>query len=136
MIRSILAVIAGSVVWMITALGMDAVLMKFTPASFGTKGEVESVPLLLFMLSYSLLFSVLGGFVTAYIAGRKELQHALALGVLQLTMGIMATIQFFDTAPLWFHVACMSLLVPANIAGGWLRLTQKQGQRYGARVAA
>lgn len=136
MIRSILAVIAGSVTWMVTALGMDAVLMKFTPLSFGTKGEVESVSMLLFMLSYSLLFSVLGGYVAAYIAGRKEIQHAFALGVLQLTMGIMATVQFFDTAPLWFHVACMSLIVPANVAGGWLRLMQKQNSGYGARVAA
>ncbi len=79
MIRSIIAVIAGSVVWMVTALGMDEVLRKLIPNSFGTKGEVESVPLLLFMLSYSLLFSVLGGYVTAYIARRNEIQHALIL---------------------------------------------------------
>jgi hypothetical protein len=107
MFRSIVAVIAGSITWMVTALGMDGVLMKLIPASFGANGAVGSVPLLLFMLSYSLLFSVLGGFVTAYLAGRKEIQHAFALGVLQLAMGIMATIQFFDTAPLWFHIACM-----------------------------
>lgn len=135
MLRSIIAVIAGSVVWMVTALGMDALLMTFMPSWFGANGKTESVPLLLFMMSYSLLFSVLGGFVTAFIARRNEVRHALVLGVLQLAMGIMATVKFYDTAPLWFHVTFLLLLVPANILGGWLRLTQKQNSIHSARVA-
>ena len=135
MIRSIIAVIAGSVVWMVTALGMDALLMTFMPEWFGANGKTESVPLLLFMMSYSLLFSVLGGFVTASIARRKEIQHALALGGLQLAMGIIATVQFYDTAPLWYHVMFLMLLVPANIFGGQLRTMQKRNSSHGARVA-
>ncbi len=135
MIRSIIAVIAGSVIWMVTALGMDGVLMSLMPAWFGANGKVESVPLMLFMMSYSLLFSVLGGFVTASIARRKEIQHALALGVLQLAMGIIATVQFYDTAPLWYHVMFLMLLVPANIFGGQLRTMQKRNSSHGARVA-
>ncbi len=135
MIRSIIAVIAGSVIWMVTALGMDGVLMSLMPTWFGANGKVESVPLMLFMMSYSLLFSVLGGFVTASIARRKEIQHALALGVLQLAMGIIATVQFYDTAPLWYHVMFLVLLVPANIFGGQLRTMQKRNSSHGARVA-
>ena len=135
MIRSIIAVIAGSVIWMVTALGMDGVLMSLMPAWFGANGKVESVPLMLFMMSYSLLFSVLGGFVTASIARRKEIQHALALGGLQLAMGIIATVQFYDTAPLWYHVMFLMLLVPANIFGGQLRTMQKRNSSHGARVA-
>ncbi len=135
MIRSIIAVIAGSVIWMVTALGMDGVLMSLMPAWFGANGNVESVPLMLFMMSYSLLFSVLGGFVTASIARRKEIQHALALGGLQLAMGIIATVQFYDTAPLWYHVMFLMLLVPANIFGGQLRTMQKRNSSHGARVA-
>jgi len=134
MIRSIIAVIAGSVIWMVTALGMDGVLMSLMPTWFGANGKVESVPLMLFMMSYSLLFSVLGGFVTASIARRKEIQHALALGVLQLAMGIIATVQFYDTAPLWYHVMFLMLLVPANIFGGQLRTMQKRNSSHGARV--
>ncbi len=134
MIRSIIAVIAGSVIWMVTALGMDGVLMSLMPTWFGANGKVESVPLMLFMMSYSLLFSVLGGFVTASIARRKEIQHALALGGLQLAMGIIATVQFYDTAPLWFHVTFLLLLVPANIFGGQLRAMQKRNPSFGARA--
>lgn len=125
MVRSILAVIAGSLTWMVTALGMDTILMSLAPQWFGPNGKVESVPLMLFMMSYSLLFSALGGYVAALIAQRKEILHAFVLGVLQLLMGIVATIYFFDTAPLWWHLTFLTLLIPANIFGGWLRQTQK-----------
>lgn len=125
MLRSILAIIAGSVAWMVTALGMDAVLMAIAP-NFFDAGKVKSLPLLLFMMTYSLLFSVLGGYVTALVARRKEMQHALALGLLQFAMGFAATIKFFDTAPLWYHVVFLTLLIPAILIGGQLRLMQKR----------
>ena len=125
MLRSILAIIAGSVAWMVTALGMDAVLMALAPQFFDGNGKVESLPLLLFMMAYSLSFSVLGGYVTAFVAKRKELQHALALGMLQFAMGLAATVKFFDTAPLWYHVLFLTLLIPAILIGGRLRMMQK-----------
>jgi ABC-type multidrug transport system permease subunit len=130
MLRSILAIIAGSVAWMVTALGMDAVMMAIVPHLYDANGKVESLPLLLFSMTYSLLFSVLGGYVTALVAKRKELQHALALGVLQFVMGIAATIKFFDTAPLWYHVVFLTLLIPAILVGGQLRMMQKR-RRFG-----
>ncbi|MBV9959380.1 MAG: hypothetical protein JO360_13220, partial [Acidobacteria bacterium] len=65
MLRSILAVIAGSVTWMVTALGTDALMMSLYPHLYNGGGRVENVPLLLFSGFYSLLFSVLGGYVTA-----------------------------------------------------------------------
>jgi len=126
MLRSILAVILGSVVWMITALGTDSILMALKPSWIDANGRVESVPALLFMAFYSLLFSVLGGYVTALIARRREVLHAFILGLLQLAMGIVATVKFFDTAPLWFHLLFLVLLVPANVLGGQLRARQKR----------
>ncbi len=134
MLRSILAVIAGSVVWMITALGMDSILMALAPSLFDANGRVESVPALLFMAFYSVLFSILGGYVTALLARRRELLHAFILGLLQLAMGIAATIKFWDTAPLWFHLLILVLLVPANVFGGQLRIRQKRKGARGGRA--
>lgn len=135
MLRSILAVIAGSVVWMVTALGMDAILMSIWPQWFSAGGRVESVPLLLFSMSYSLLFGVLGGYVTAVVARRAEVKHALALGILQLLMGIAATIKFWDTAPAWYHIIFLSLLIPAILLGGWLRANRRHKLGAGAVAA-
>ena len=135
MLRSILAVIAGSVVWMVTALGMDAILMSIWPQWFVEGGKVESVPLLLFMMFYSLLFSVLAGYVTAVIARRAEIKHALALGIFQLLMGIAGSIKFWDTAPAWYHIAFLTLLVPAILLGGWLRANRQHRLGVGALPA-
>lgn len=129
MLRSILAVIAGSITWMVTALGMDLIIMSLFPQLYGEGGKVEYVPLLLFSGFYSLLFSVLGGYVTALIARRSELMHVFILGVLQLVMGIVATIKMWDTAPVWYHVMFLTLLIPANLLGGQLRLMQKSKTR-------
>jgi hypothetical protein len=125
MLRSILAVIAGSITWMVTALGADSLLMNIFPQWYNGGGLVESIPVLLLSGFYALLFSVLGGYVTALIARRHELQHVSILGVLQLLMGIMATIKFWHTAPVWYHLTFLVLLVPANLLGGYLRMTRK-----------
>jgi hypothetical protein len=127
MLKSILAVIAGSVVWMATALGTDVFLMNVFPNWFGEGGRVDSVPVLLLMMCYSLGFSVLGGYVTGLIAGRAEVKHALALGLLQLAMGAVATAQHWDQAPAWYHVVFLALLVPANLLGGYLRAAGRGG---------
>jgi hypothetical protein len=136
MLRSIVAVIAGSVTWMVTALGTDEILMRVAPQWFGANWKVESVPVLLLMMGYSIVFSALGGYVAALIAGRKEISHAFVLGVLQLLMGIAATVRFFDSAPLWWHLCFLALLIPANVFGGLLRIAQKYRVLSGGRATA
>lgn len=135
MLRSILAVIAGSVTWMVTALGMDFVLMSVAPQWFGPGGRTERAPVLLFMMCYALGFSVLGGYVAAAVARRREIAHAFVLGLVQLAMGVAATINFWDTAPAWYHLTFLALLVPANVLGGRLRQARKAGPSRRPAVA-
>lgn len=129
-LRSILAVIAGSVTWMVTALGTDNLLATVRPEWFGAEGRVEDVPVLLFLLSYSLAFAVLAGYVTGWIARLKEIQHTLALGVVQLAMGIAATVVYFDVAPAWYHFTFLTLLIPAHVLGGWLRKRRRLARQF------
>ncbi len=84
MIRSIFAVIAGSVVWTMMWLGSNALVMRLFPDWYGEGGKVESAPVLLFMILRSVIFSILAGYITAWIARRSEIKHTFALGVLQL----------------------------------------------------
>ncbi len=127
MIRSIFAVIAGSVVWTMLWLGSNALVMRLFPDWYGEGGKVESAPVLLFMILRSVIFSILAGYITAWIARRSEIKHTFALGVLQLVLGIIATIQFYNVAPLWYHALFLTLLIPSNVFGGWLREIQKGG---------
>lgn len=124
--RSILAVLAGSLTWMITALGTDNVLAAWHPEWFGANGRVDAVAVLILLLSYSLGFAILAGYVTGWIARRNETKHALALGVLQLAMGTAATIAYFDVAPVWYHATFLVLLIPTHLLGGWLRARQRR----------
>ena len=128
-IRSALAVAAGSVTWMITALGTDNVLALMHPEWFGAAGRVEDVGVLLFLLSYSLGFAVLAGYVTGWIARQREIQHTIALGVLQLAMGTAATIAYFDVAPAWYHLTFLALLIPAHVLGGMIRKRRRLHRR-------
>ncbi|MGH9943443.1 MAG: hypothetical protein ACRD9R_13935 [Pyrinomonadaceae bacterium] len=125
MLRSILALVAGSITWMVTALGTDLMLMSLFPGWFDANGRVESVSVMMMMMTYSLSYSVLGGYVTGYIARRSEAAHAFALGLLQLAMGLVATIKMWDTAPAWWHVTFLLLLIPANVIGGLLRASTR-----------
>jgi len=125
MLRSILAVIAGSLAWTVMWLGSNAALLKLFPGWYGESGRVESLPVLLFIIFRSVVFSVLAGYLTALIARRRELQHTFALGLWQLALGLIATAQFYDAAPLWYHLFFLVLLIPANVLGGQLRMVQK-----------
>ena len=124
--RSILAVLAGSITWMVTALGTDNVLAAWRPEWSGATGPVTDPAVLLLLLSYSLSFAVLAGYVTGWIARTSEVKHTLALGALQLAMGTAATIAYFDVAPLWYHATFLGLLIPAHVLGGWLRARQRR----------
>ena len=126
MLRSILAVIAGVVVWMVTAFGTDMIVFRLFPQFVDSATRrVDNVPLLFLMLAYCLAYSVLGGYVTGTIARRREVPHAFVLGLLQLAMGTAATVANWETAPAWFHLALLALLVPANVAGGQWRAVSK-----------
>jgi hypothetical protein len=127
MIRSIFAVVVGSVVWMGTALGTDVLIHKLAPNWFDAQGRVDAVGVLLLMMCYALGFSVLGGYVTAAVARCREVHHAFALGLLQLAMGVVATVNFWHTAPAWYHLTFLALLIPANVFGGYLRAARGGG---------
>lgn len=119
MIRSILAVLAGNIIWAILFLGSNAILARLLPAQIKAD-KIESVPALLLLLALSLIFSIIAGYITARIAKRKEITHTLVLGVLQLAMGIAAQMANYDAVPLWYHIVFLLLLIPGNLFGGWL----------------
>lgn len=125
MIRSILAVIAGSVVWTILWLGSHAVLSNVMPNQLKVS-RVESVPALLLLIVLSVTFSIIAGYVTAQIARRKEMTHVWALGILQLAMGIAAQLSYFDVLPVWYHITFLLLLIPGNLIGGLLRTRKNE----------
>lgn len=118
--RSVFAVLAGSIAIGITALGSDYVLGLLIPSAFNNQGRMPQSSLLLFMTAYSVVFSVLGGYITARLAAKAPMAHVLALAILQLIGGLASAMQMGGSVPQWFEVLIVTLPLPAILLGGQL----------------
>ena len=126
MLRSVLSVAAGTIIWTVLWLSTNAALAAALPEGiFREDGTTDSAGVLLVILAASVLFSVVAGYATATLARSAEIKHALALGVLQLAIGVFVQLQYWDVMPLWYHVSFLGLLLPGNVFGGRLRLQRK-----------
>ncbi len=121
MLHSILAVIAGNLAWTALWLGTNSLLAGPFPEIWGPGVRLDDPLVLLLIITYSFVFSVLAGWVTAWVARRGEVKHAVALGVLQLALGLAVTVAAYATAPLWYHLAFLALLIPGNMLGAVLK---------------
>lgn len=86
----------------------------------------DSIPVALGELLLGLCCSILGGYVAAWMARQRELQHALATGIASLAIGIaLLSLQFLLPLPLappsWSTIVALLLTVPAALLGGFLR---------------
>ena len=124
MLRSIAAIVLGFVLIGALAFGADAVLRSVMPSAFSPSGRVDSVPILLLMQAYVIIFAVTGCYLAARLAPRRPLAHALVLGALGLAFNVAGTIAMWNTAPAWYHVMALALVMPAAWLGGRLRELQ------------
>ncbi|MDF1502896.1 hypothetical protein [Roseisolibacter sp. H3M3-2] len=134
MLRSIVAVVVGFMVIGALAFGTDAVLKSTIPQSFGPDGAVSDVGLLLVMQLYVFAYATFGCWLTARLAPSRPMRHALVLGVLGLAFNVAGTVAMWHTAPAWYHVLALALVMPAAWLGGWIRERQLAGG--GALAAA
>ena len=128
MIKSILSVLAGAVVWSLLWFALYGVLMAI-PGAVHADGSIHSVPVLLLILISSVVMSVLAGYLTARLAPSSPIAHGVALGVLQLTLGIYFQTQSWSLVPIWYHLSFLALLLPGNVYGAWLFTQRRRGLR-------
>ncbi len=121
MIRSILAVLAGPVVYGIVMLPVNKLVMILAPGAFREDGTPDRVDVRILLLALSCVYAAAGGYVGAWIAQENLLAHAVAMCVLQLAIGIMVQRQFWDVLPVWYHYSFFVLLVIGTLVGFWLR---------------
>jgi putative membrane protein (TIGR04086 family) len=75
----------------------------------------------LLLYTYTALSIACGGYVTAWIARRSQVKHAVIMGVIQLGLTVLAMMAFHDEGPLQIWIVSMVTTVPAAWAGGVLR---------------
>ncbi len=122
--RSILAIVSGFVVIAALSFSADWAIGYMWPGLFDAAGRTESVGLLTFTLAYVALFAVLGCYLAARLAPNRPMQHALLLGGVGLLFSVVGTIVAWASAPAWYHVVALALVMPYAWVGGHLRMLE------------
>ncbi len=123
-LRSIGAVAAGEVIF-----GGSAVLL-FQLARMDPYAPRPSPIFMLFTTLYGAFFAALGGYVTARLAGRREMEHTAALVCLIILIAAGSLVAMLGKGTVWSEIATLVVMAPCAALGGLFRRRQTQ------RVAA
>lgn len=122
--RSAGAVLLGLVFIFVTSLGTDQVLhvLKVYPP-WGQ--PMYDSGLLSLALAYRIVYAVAGCYLTARLAPRRPMRHAMTLGFIGLvlsTLGAIGAIVAGNLGPSWYPIALAITALPcAWLGGAWHR---------------
>lgn len=128
--RVALAVVAGAVVWAVLWIGGTRAGQAAFPAQLAEGQPITSSAALLALILYSVVLSLLAGFVAAAVARERWSAAVWALALLQLALGIIAETSYWSLMPVWYHVVFLALVVPATVAGGKWRASRAPATGY------
>jgi len=127
-IRSIVAVLGG-----IGLISIVVEVLEFTLVNAVSGGTITDMQgyfavrnqpaILTAKLGYNSVGAVLGGYLTARVAGRQEMRHAWAAVLLQTTglvWGFTAG-EYAEFTPAWMRIALVLLTGPAMLVGASIR---------------
>jgi hypothetical protein len=117
-LRSVGAVVAGLLANVIFAGIADQILHWL--GVFPPWGQMtyEPVPYVL-AVTYRAVFGVAGGYITARLAARAPMRHAVALGVVGLVVclgGVVAAV-VSNLGPVWYAVLLFVIAMPVSLLG-------------------
>jgi hypothetical protein len=126
LLRSLSAIPLGWIVSFVGCMITMIVIAIFYPQTF-KPGVQLPVGWLLIILSISSIYGIIGGFVTALIAQRSEIKHAigLVLVTLLISLCLICTDKNAAQVPDWYRIAGPILVVLSILLGGWLRMKQR-----------
>ena len=117
-LRSVGAIVAGFAAVVVLSIATDAVLHAV--GVFPPVGQPMTAGLYALALAYRTLFTVAGGYITARLAPRRPLAHAVVLGVIGIVAGTAGAVAMWELGDLWYPIALVLLALPSTWLGGWL----------------
>ena len=122
MARSIAAVAAGF--FAVAGLSVGTDQLFHTLQVYPPWGEpMLDSKLFVLALSYRVLYTILGGFITARLAPRAPMRHVMILGIIGLiagSAGVFVAIAMADLGPTWYPIAIAVTAFPCTWFGGAL----------------
>ena len=121
LLKSIWAVAAGFLAVFILSLGTDQILHM--SGVYPAWGVIMSNGLFALATSYRIIYTILGGFITAKLAPSKPMKHVWILAGIGLVMSVLGVVAAMTTelGPLWYPIMLLVTSVPCVWLGGKLR---------------
>jgi len=119
--RSVGAIVAGFVAVFVLSLGTDQVLHALSV--YPPWGEPMAGALFMVATGYRIVYTILGGYITARLAPHAPVRHALILGLVGLVaglIGVMVNVAKPELGPLWYSIAVLITGPPCAWLGGVL----------------
>jgi xanthine/uracil permease len=121
--HSFLAILAG----FIAILGLTgiatALLKRFAPGVAREDGPADPFVMAVHV-GLNLVFSGLGGYITARFAQKNPIAHTLMLALVVLLLTAFSTLQMKGKRPIYYLLISITIPPLAVLAGGLLRLHQ------------
>jgi ethanolamine transporter EutH len=128
LLRSMGAVFLGFITVVVLSLVTDQVLHVLQV--YPPWGQPMFDPgLNLLALSYRIVYTIAGGYITARVAPQNPMRHALALGVVGTVMGTAGAIATIPMhlGPSWYPLALVVTALPCAWLGGALHRRSQAG---------
>lgn len=113
------AIVAGFFATALASLGVDVLL--HAAGVFPPWGQPSSDGLLALALAYRVAFTIGGGAVTARLAPRAPMKHAIALGAIGSCFALLGAAATWNAGaafgPHWYSVSLIVTAIPCVLAG-------------------
>jgi hypothetical protein len=119
--RSVVAVLAGFLAVAGLSLGTDQVLHMLEV--YPPWGQTMSDSLFAVALAYRVVYTVVGGWITARLAPRSPMRHVRVLAVIGLiagSLGVVAQFAVANLGPNWYPIGIAVTAYPLTWMGGKL----------------
>lgn len=112
------AVLAGLVTIVVLSTAADAVL--HATGVYPPFPEVMADGLFLLATAYRIVFGIAGCWLTARLAPRSPMKHALVLGGIGTALSVAGAAAMGEHGPAWYGLAIIAISLPCAWAGGRL----------------
>ena len=114
--RTILAIIAGYVLWTVLWLGGGAAIAAAFPEAYPEGGPFNATVPLLLTLGLSIVCSFAAGIMATKLASDAA-RAVWIMAILLLLTGIGVQASTWSLMPVWFHIPFLVLLIPICLLG-------------------
>lgn len=126
-LKSIWAVLAGMLVNVILSLGTDTLLEAtgiFTPHDQG----FFTTWMIVTAFGYRLIYTFLGGYVTAWLSPSRPMRHVIYLGAIGTALSIVGIFVAWNLSQHWYPIALAVTAFPVTWMGGSMRMRRLVGK--------